>query len=402
MGRELWNAHPGSTLREVFEQARIQVTAARPHQHPRLEASEPRGLASLEIRALFSAAAGTSSAGEARQGFLPPSFQAVQASHDYGDMCAVVEIVPPQGHDGYQGHVAGLAVCLEASPLLRRAELADRAEIEQCQARAYLLAPRKQIGTGDHVPQLGAIAEPTWAVVGPDGMLAMPAFPANRVGVAQDIRCQLEKWVRYRQLLTLSNPRGNRLTSKVRLHLLLQAPNGRWIEARANAQNGDIMVSDGDALAARVVNECAFPIHIGLLDFALAGEVRVLCPATGGQSLAMAASSEQVVGLRKVEAPAPGVPGTPAGAEYFKLIATTGPIDFQRALPGANRCPQWQCDAAGMPPSGSLSGQPRRTAKALRTGRRRVAHADSFVLCAPVAAKTDHRVTARASSSARG
>ena len=385
--RELVQAEPGSTYRDVFERTKTQVTAAQPRQHPQMEGARDRELFGVrDIRpmrfvpvrrrggnqvtlgagtahgmavgsqwAVYSQAvkqvtdetprlglveitavrAVTSDARileEEEAGIIMENTRAVEEAHFYGEMRLVIDIQAPAG---YEDAVAELAEEIEASALLRQA-----ADGEAADARAYIIAPRERAGEGDPVPQLKAVAEATWAVVGEDGRLMMTTHTVAEAGVASTLRDNLEKAVRYRQALSLTNPNPDSLLKgKVELILKRQLSDGTWVVVEPEGGSGYIVFEERDRIAAEIVNHHTAPIYVSVLDFGLTGAVGLLHPVAGASEQLAPGKSTQI-GVRvgdEVELYMPdNFPYVPdpedklpaGGTETFKLFATTHEADF--------------------------------------------------------------------------
>jgi hypothetical protein len=387
LSQELVKAQPGTTYRDVFGRAAAQVTAVQSRQHPQMEGArdrelfgvrdiEPMRFVPVKQRARETVTLGAGAAhgmtvgsqwavyspatkqvtdetprfgrvevtavgavtSEARileedeAGVVTEGMRAVEEAHSYGEMRLVVDIQTPAG---YEEAVAELVERIEESPLLRQAEGDEPADV-----RAYIVAPRMGAGEGDPVPQLGAVDEATWAVVGPDGRLLMPTHSVDERDVAAVLRDNLEKAVRYRQALALRNPNDDSLLKgKVEFILKRGMPDGTWVVAEPEDDSGEIVLEEGDRVAVEIVNRHRSPIYISVLDFGLTGAVSLLHPVAGAsERLAPGKSIE--IGVRAgdelelyMPADFPYVPDPtdmePAGGtETFKLFATTHEADF--------------------------------------------------------------------------
>ncbi|MBS1251088.1 MAG: hypothetical protein MAG451_00118 [Anaerolineales bacterium] len=392
LSQELLKAGAGTTYRDVFERASAQVTANYSRQHPQMEGARDRELfgvrdiepmrfvpvtqrrgdgVTLGAGAAHGVTAGsewavysqsvkqvtddtprlglvevnrvqatTSQAGVVEEdvaGIIMENARAVEEAHSYGEMRLIVDIQMP---DAYQAAAAALADLIEASPLLRQAEDGEAGD-----ARAYIIAPRDDAGEGDPVPQLNEITEASWAVVGQDGRLMMPTHAVNEAGVVGILRDNLERVVRYRKALSLTNPNpDSRLNGKVEFRLKRQKPDGTWEMAEAEDESGQIVFEEGDRIACEIVNRHSAPIYVSVLDFGLTGAISLLHPVAGASEQLVPGGSIQV-GVRagdEVElympdnfpyAPDPTDDQQPAGgAETFKLFATTHEADFSRLV----------------------------------------------------------------------
>jgi hypothetical protein len=258
--------------------------------------------------------------------------RAVEEAHFYGEMRLVVDIQAPTG---YEEAVAELEKLIENSDLLRRA-----APCEQAQVRAYIIPPRQKADDGDPVPQLGRLAEATWAVVDEGGRLMMPTHPVAEIKAVYDLRDNLEKRARYQQALALDNPnKDSPLNGKVGMILLRQTPSQIWIEAEPEDRSGSIVYEERQRIAFRIVNNYRAPIYVSVLDFGLKGGIGLLHPIEGASEQMVPGGSIEVGiregdelelylpdGFSEVPDPKDGEPR--GGTETFKLYATTHEADF--------------------------------------------------------------------------
>jgi Caspase domain len=394
LSRELVRATPGTTYRDVFERAGALVSATYPRQHPQIEgtrdrelfgvhdiepvrfvgvtarsdgevtlaagaahgmvagsewaihpqgakradASEQLGVVRIEqVRALESSATVVQ---ERDPGAVGPGGRAVEVAHAHGEMRLSVEVVAPGGFEDAAGE---LRAAIERSWLARPAE-----EGEETDLRAYVLPPRAAAAPTDPVPQLAALAAPTWAVVGREGRLAMPPHRLDEPRVVEVLRENVETLSRHRNALALRNPNvDGPLRGRVELVLKRQATDGTWTAAEPDA-GGQVVFEEGDRVAIEVVNLHTSPVYVTVLDFGLTGAVGLVHPANGpGERVDP--QRRLTVGERAGEELALGIPegfpfgrepaeGEPAGgAETFKLIATTQPADFSSLVQGGVR-----------------------------------------------------------------
>jgi hypothetical protein len=217
-------------------------------------------------------------------------------------------------------------------------------------ARVYLLAPRKSAGPDDPAPQVGAVAAPTWVVVGEDGQLLIPPLGAMDV---QRVRELLERRAKYRQALALENPDPvSELRSKLELELLRKDASGGWAVAAIDSRYGEVVYEEGELAGLRVRNRSDRNVYVSLLDFGLSGGIFPLYPPPAATDFLPAGRAFDVTttptgGPLDVSLPT-GFPfddGRSEGVETVKLVATTGPADFwflaqegvgtRAAVPGA-------------------------------------------------------------------
>jgi hypothetical protein len=395
LGRELVQAPPGATYRDVFERAGALVSATYPRQHPQMEGTGDRelfGVRDIEpVRfvgvASRSASQVTLAAGaahgvmvgsawtvhpqgskraeeESRIGSvriarvggvastalvlderapnaITAGSRAVETSHAFGDLRLRVQVHAPGDPSGAG---SGLEAAIERSPLLLRADVGAPADL-----RAYLVPPRDEVGAEDPVPQLGAVREATWAVVGGDGRLVMPPRPVSEPDAIAAIRENLETIARYRHALGLTNPATDGvLNGKVDLVLKRRAPDGGWTPAEPESAGGQVVFEEGERIAVEVVNRHGAPIFVTVLDFGLSGAIGAVHPPSGPGEL-VAAGRRLVAGEREGQELVLGFPpvfpfgrepgeSEPAGGvETFKVFATTHPADFSPLLQGGVR-----------------------------------------------------------------
>jgi len=382
LAQELRQAAPGSTYREIFERVSALVTAAYPRQHPQMEGARDRvlfgvqenrpmrvvpvrgrqgaqvtlgagaahGLSQgsrwavypprtrkmladtprrglVEITAVGAVTAEARILEEAAAGAVTIGSRAVEEAHQYGEMRLVVEALAPAG---YEENLAELQQLVQRSNLLCLAK-----DGEPANACAYLIAPGPQGHPRGALPQLGMVAEATWAVVGQDGRLMMPVHRVSEPGAASKLRDNLEKIARYRQGLALRNPDlESRLKDKVEFKLKRQKADGSWLPAEPE---------DAERVAAEITNRSDGPIYVSVLDFGLSGAISLLHPLEGASEQILPGKTS-VIGVREGDEITLGLPdGFPylldpqdqalaSGTETFKLIATTQEADFSMLL----------------------------------------------------------------------
>lgn len=395
LASELARSGPGTTYRDVFETASAEVTAAKPRQHPQMEGAadrevfgvrevEPMRYVSVSARvgtvvtlraglahgvtvgsrwAVYPpgtkditaaerlglvAIASTGATGsdaevveEALPGSIVEGCRAAEESHDYGDLRLRVQVVAP---DGWAAQVDRLLAPIDGSGLVRHA-----ADDEPADVRAYLVPARDAAGEGDPVPQLGAVAEPLWAVVGADGLLMMPRHPVGAPGSEAIVLANLEEAARYRHVLSLRNPDPDAaLLGKVDLRLLRLGPDGTWVDAEPDLAGGRVEYTEGERVAVEIVNRHSAAVYVSVLDLGLAGAIGLLYPAAGvsdqlapGRSIRVGVRGGDELVLTFPEgfdaAPDPTDARRAEGTETFKLIATTSPADFGPLLQGGYR-----------------------------------------------------------------
>jgi hypothetical protein len=397
LSRQLLQAQPGATYRDVFEPAATQVTAKFPSQHPQLEGARDRELfgvrdiepmsfvrvtarnganVTLAAGAAFGVTVGsrwaiypqgtktvtaqtpklgeitiTAVRGTSSDGTLAdPASQAVAVDSRAIEVARLITApglkVEIQAAAGQEAAVQAFTQQLGTSSLVHLAKPGETAD-----ARAYLLAPRAAAQAGrDPVPQLIALAAPTWAVVGQDGNMLFPPHGTGEAGVAALLVANLEKIARYRQTLALANPDPlSRLKGRVSFTLKRQAPGGAWADpptdptaipgfpplaGRAAAGNGGLpLYNDGDNIGAVVTNNSNLPIFVSILDLGLTGAINLYYPLLEGDNQRIEPGQTLEIAMRPGSEVPLGIPDEfrmsgLAGVETLKLIASANPADF--------------------------------------------------------------------------
>lgn len=381
LSRQLLQAGPGSTYRDVYEPAATQVTAKYARQHPQLEGARDRELfgvrdiapltfARVTARngpnvtiaagvahevtvgsrwAIYPQGTKTLAAGVAPQGEI--LLTAVRATSSDGTLTTAaavgvdsraVETAHAPGAGGLRVEIqATVAAAAPLTAALGKSALAHLAQPGQtADARAYLLPPRSAAQPGhDPVPQLGALTQPTWAVVSADGQLLMPAHAANEPGVADLLVDNLAKIAKYRQTLALQNPDpASALRGKVGFTVKRQGDGGGWA-ALPVPTGGLPLINEGERISLTVTNGWIQPIYISILDLGVTGGMGLLYPVAGaseqllpGGTLNIGLPPDEQIQLFAPDAfraqMNPADPQTLTGTEVFKLIATANPADF--------------------------------------------------------------------------
>jgi hypothetical protein len=384
LGRELAKARSGTTYRDVFEAMSARVTAAKPGQHPQLEGARDRELFGVkeinpvrfvgvgsragdsivlkaglahgvstgsrwtvyppgtkdtgsdtgrlgaatvtEVRAVTANAAILK---EVEANSIAEGARAIEDAHDFGDMRLTVLVRSDDAR------AEGLRKVIGDSSLLR---VVDHEQVaDYC---VYLVPARAEAGPENPAPQLGALYEDSWVVVGADGLVAMRPRSVAEAAAPATVRRNLEKAARYRNALALRNPDAfATLTGQVDLVLKRRGRDGRWKTALPDAATGHTIYEEGDAFGAEILNRHSAPVHASVLDFGLAGAIGLVYPIAGARE-ALAAGHTAQIGMRagyEIELVIPAEFSSPAdparsnraeGTETFKLIATTGEADF--------------------------------------------------------------------------
>ena len=297
--------------------------------------------------------------------------RAVEQTHVYDAMRLGVQVSAPAG---YERAVQELADQIKASASLQLASNEADADM-----RAYVIAPRQAASVSDPAPQLGAVREATWAVVGRDGRVAMPLHAVSEPDVAPVLVENLEKISRYRAALALRNPNLNSgLKGKIAFTLLRQGLDGSWEEAQAAEVGGSVTFQQGQSAAFRITSRHNAPVYFSVLDFGLSGAISLLHPYNA-PSAELAPGQTIEIGTRPGEQielympdnfpfiPDPVLGTVTSGAETFKLFVTSQRSSFQSLIQGGTR------EARDLNPLESLlgmalTGQGTRDARPLSMG----------------------------------
>jgi hypothetical protein len=377
--QQLRRATPGVSYRDVFEHAAALVNAENDLQHPQMEGRSDRevfGVADFvpaafvriteredEVVLLAAGAAHGVTVGstyrvgpqgardaeaadilglvqvaevqavtaiarivsEAAPGRIAPGARAFEGAHAYGDQRLTAAFAVSDNADG---HVAALRARLEQSALvtLTAGEAA-------ASARIYRLEPRTAVSAASPVPQVGALAEPRWAVVGVTGDLLMPL---KRLDEGDAIARNLERLAKYRHALAIENPdprsqlRG-RFTVRVQRFNLEKKG---WDETNPPTDGGQIVLYAGDIVRILVRSAHDAPVYISLYDFGLSGAISQIYPAKGAQEQLRANGVLECQAQRLTfPEPSPESDATSRasaieGIETVKLFVTMQPTDF--------------------------------------------------------------------------
>jgi hypothetical protein len=392
--QELAKATPGTTYRDVFERVRARVSAAHPRQHPQLEGTTNRelfgfrdfepmrfvgvtrregrtvtlgagaahgivvgsewdvyaagtkqvgegvhALGRVRVTAVRAVEADAAIASEETQSTIAPDARAVEAARPVTapHLCVAIE-APAE----YESQARDLGAALEPSKLAAPAAPGAPPDL-----KAYVIAPRA--ASAQPVPQLGAVERATWAVVGRDGRLAMPAHPIDKQDVVGLLVENVEKLARYRNGLALSNDApDSAVRGRVALQLQIRASDGTWQDVRPG-EGGQIVLHEGDQFRLEVVNRHDVPVYAAVLDFGLTAKIDPLYPFNGA-SEPIEPGRSLILGERETLTLSfpddfpfvhdPVEPEPVEGFETFKVFAVTGkPVAFdwlrQEAVRGA-------------------------------------------------------------------
>jgi Caspase domain len=318
------------SYRDVFERAAAQVNAANPLQHPQMEgradrevfgvgdlapapyvrvvereddavllaagaahgmtagstfrvfphgAREPQESGSLgevevlEVQSVTSLARITREDSSAR---IVPEARAFEIAHDFGDQRLTVDFAAPGDEDS---HSTSLRTLIGASRLV-----APAAPAQPASARIHRLAARDVATSSSPVPQVGALAEPRWAVVGVSGDLLMPLAPLDDPATVVQ---NLERLAKFRQALAIENPDpASRLRGRFSIVLQLLSPDRKtWSEPAPSPDCGHIVFEEGDIIRIVIRTSHGAPVFVSLYDFGLSGAIGQIYPAKGAQEM---------------------------------------------------------------------------------------------------------------------
>jgi hypothetical protein len=378
----LRSAPLGATYRDIWESLRFKVNLRYPRQHPQLEGrrdreifgayeAAPMPFAPVESchsdEVVLQAGAAHGVAVGARWTIYPPHAKRPDPDLQVAltEICAV-EAVRSRAKiiERFGGHaIAGGHRAVESRPAPSRLRMrvavapvppshADRAARLRHEISASPLLLLVEDATAADVQAEFAYDEtdaPVWRTVGLDGRPKIPSCPIQAPDAAVRLRCNLEKIRRYENALNLENPTGA-LTGAVDLILLRQTPDGDWTEALPD-ETGEIVFTEGDRIAFRIINRWRAPVYVSALDFGLTKEIGLLYPPAPGANESLAPSRSVAAGTvttgtglefgvsshEAMELYFPDdFPLTPEahgaaserGRETFMLLATTEPADF--------------------------------------------------------------------------
>lgn len=398
--RELVRAAPSDTIRDVFERASVQVSVARPAQHPQISGNlsssvfgsesiervsslrvrerdkdqiilsgglihgitpgsqwavygpgtERAGadsppLGTVEIGAVSAVSAKASVLSEVSPGAITAGARAVEKVRCFSAAPLRIELAesPPE----HAAAVADLAAQIGASRHLKLGADGGAA------VRIYALAARSGSCPGEPVPQLTDLDAPSFVVIGSAGAMRMApvplADPAQRLALVKN----LERLAVQRAVLTVENSDPE---SSLRGKLLIELwtrEEGRWEPAARDAQ-GQYLLVEGERLSISITNNAPMPLYINLLNLGAAGGIDLMYPPPGGNT-PLWPGKRLEIGRREgeeIELYLPeGFPFDPVpvgarlvGTEFLKLFATQKEADFTpllqsgvQGVPGVHR-----------------------------------------------------------------
>lgn len=205
------------------------------------------------------------------------------------------------------------------------AVVADRSASLRLYALAARGQPSASVG-GDvavpssPVPQLGALFEPVWALVGRDGRLRAPPLPLGSDGNLAAL-CGLLASLATQQLCLRLTPRASGLRDAVFAQLWLRRSGQDW--QPVDSHDGSLpVVEEGDELSLSLSPRPGFadelsplpaPLHVAVLYQSASGEVRVWASASQGPPQVLRSGTFQLGRQPKerlVARIAPGYPPT--------------------------------------------------------------------------------------------
>jgi hypothetical protein len=276
----------------------------------------------LEVQSVTSLARITREDPSAR---IVPEARAFEVAHDFGDQRLTVDFAGPGDDDS---HSTGLRTLIGASRLV-----APAAPGQPASARIHRLAARDAATSSSPVPQVGALAEPRWAVVGASGDLLMPLAPLDDPATVVQ---NLERLAKRRQALAIENPDpASRLSGRFSIVLQLLSPDRKaWSEPAPSPDGGHIVFEEGDIIRILVRSRHSAPVFVSLYDFGLSGAIGQIYPAKGAQEM-LSPQGElrcqpQQLGFPSICPPFHSASSAQPveGLETVKLFVTEQPTDF--------------------------------------------------------------------------
>ncbi len=390
--RQLVNAKPGTTYRDVFERTAPSVTANSAKQHPQIEGardrllfdteeiepttfiavtarqdnkvelaagsihgmsvgselsvypsgtatpdseeSSPLGMLKIaEVRSVTSTASIESEASSDTP--IGPGNRAFEVTHSFNDTAYRVAIV---ADDSENDAASQLSTAIEKSDLLATCPPDDRPD-----ALAYLIPPRSTATESDPVPQLNdngnSISEAVWAVVGNNGRLLMPPHAVSKSTTVKTLTDNFEKLARYRRVQEIANPDPNsQLTDKIDVVLRRMDAAGNWVAADPDPDSGEVEFEDEDRFSITITNNSSIPVYVNVLDLGVTGSIEALFE--GGSKPIEADGGFLDIGVREGDYRDVYVPESypeDEGRETFKVFATSKEADFSPLFQGSVR-----------------------------------------------------------------
>lgn len=289
-------------------------------------------IGTVEIERVLATTAVAKIVDESGPGAIRESAFARELRHAIGDPGLVVEVAPcsPAKEEARAALVSALGSC----PNLRVTSDGSAAY------RIYAIDPRT--AAADPVPQLGALAEPVWAVVERDGELALPALSLSNPRTVQALASALVQLARRRALLLFDNPSPtSSLRGTVTCEVLVQR-GAEWSPVPLDA-SGQIPLTEGTRVAVRIKNGSPQAIYPFLFYIGIEGTIDKIFPDQvsweqwyPGRSVVVGATDDvQLCVALPEDFPWSGAPqrrGVVGGTGYLKLIVTQLPVDLGAAL----------------------------------------------------------------------
>ncbi|MDH3588900.1 MAG: caspase family protein [Gammaproteobacteria bacterium] len=370
----LLQAKPGTTYRDVFEPARLNVIERyKGDQTPQIEGRQDReifGVRDIEAIRFIPVESvdgdHVSLAGGAAHGLHTGSLWSVYPSgtkttdgattlgiieitevdalktkglvrETHGEITAgarCVEKVPSQTQFQLKVDLGALSdkdrkaikPGIEKSSLLTLSKSADSADMG-----VYVLQPRDSAKVSDPIPHIQQVQTPTWAVVDAAGMLAMPLHATSENKVVEILVKNLETRARFKNALNLDNP-DSKLDVEFNIYEQLDDDNCEL------ANGGDCVFNDGDRISFEIINNEKDAVYVSLLDFEATGAISLFYPPRGSSEMIEAGKSlrigrgNQVLRLKLDDAVKEDV-----AVETLKALITNNETDFRWLEQGATR-----------------------------------------------------------------
>lgn len=312
------------------------------HPPPLVELSGPgdQSLGLVEVTAVNATTVSAKILGENTVGAIRAGCLAVELSHSAVLPPLRLQIAPAPE---FSAAISALTADLATRPAIQVVQGGT------AQLRLYALGPRPEPSLGSSaeiavppvpVPQLGALSQAVWALVGRDGRLRAPPLPLRAATGIGDISGLLRELATYQMVLNLEE-RTSRLRTALQANLYRRRPGqGEWqpvqlaVDALPLAEVGDELSLSVSLLESDVV-PAGRVLHLAVLYLAASGEVQVWSAERDNPSQ-VAAGRVFVLGQRAGEQRrlhiAPGFPPTgwedPAAAS-----ARTSPLEGAHLLP---------------------------------------------------------------------
>lgn len=361
----LLSAKPGSTYRDVFDQARNGVNSKFKAQHPQIEGNQDReifGVKDIEPLHFISVASvegdTVTLAGGAAHGLCvdsvwtayPQGTKQIEGTEPLASIeITQVNSLTAEGaiRDG-QGKLTSGARCVEsaksAEQLLLSVDVSQVEEkageefVEKIKASslltlsntptaadvcAYIVKPEDKAREGLILSSKINIDEPTWAIVDRTRELAMPLHALSDKNSVDTVIRNLEAIARYRNALKLDNP-----DSKLNVEF-----NIFHVDATGelhNINDQDFVFEEGQNLAFEVINHEPNNVFVSLLDFGLTGKISLFYPPkTSSEMIAPGKTIRIGADKQKIELSVLKDFVGNQGTETVKAIITSEESDFR-------------------------------------------------------------------------